>query len=280
MNNALKQSVDILLNVAIAEDKSAQDATSKLLLGSEKISTGIYFKEPGILCGTKTISYLAKQIDAQIKIKWNYKEGARIKKGSLVAKISGPANLVLSHERIVLNFLQKLSGIATLTNKYVAELKKTKIKILDTRKTTPGWRHLEKYAVQIGGGQNHRVDLSESILVKDNHIRAHGGIKKTLEKIAQRSGRKKISVEVENLGQVKDVVQFKIDQIMLDNFSKKETLSAIKIIRNSNKARIELSGGFTLKKIKSIRNLDVDYVSIGRITHSAPFLDISMGVLR
>ena len=209
MDNALKQSVDILLNVAIAEDKSAQDATSKLLLGSEKISTGIYFKEPGILCGTKIISYLAKQIDAQIKIRWNYKEGARIKKGSLVAKILGPANLVLSHERIVLNFLQKLSGIATLTNKYVAELKKTKIKILDTRKTTPGWRYLEKYAVQIGGGQNHRMDLSESILVKDNHIRVHGGIKKTLEKIAQRSGRKKISVEVENLGQVKDVVQFK-----------------------------------------------------------------------
>ena len=280
MDNALKQSVDTILDIAIAEDRSTQDVTTSLLLGSEKISTGIYFKEPGILCGTKIISYLAKQIDVRIKMKWNYKEGAKLKKGSLVAKILGPANLVLSYERIILNFLQKLSGIATLTSNYVAELKRTKIKILDTRKTTPGWRRLEKYAVKIGGGENHRMNLSELVLIKDSHIRVSGDIKKALEKVVQKSGRKKILVEVESLDQVKDVVQFKIDQIMLDNFSKKETLSAIKTIRNSSKAKIELSGRFTLKKIKSIRSLDVDYVSVGRITHSAPFLDISMDVLR
>jgi nicotinate-nucleotide pyrophosphorylase len=280
MNNALKKSIDGILKFALAEDKIHRDITSKILLDSRRVRVGIYFNEIGILCGREVINYVAKKIDKRIKIKWDYNEGDKIKNNARVAIITGPASKVIPCERIILNFLQKLSGIATLTNTYITQLKKSKIKLLDTRKTTPGWRYLEKYAVTIGGGQNHRKDLSQLILIKDNHIKICGNIRKTLEKISKTPTKEKIEVEVKKISEINDAVKFKINRIMLDNFNVKEITKAIKIIRNSSRAEIELSGNLNLKKIKTISKLDIDYVSVGRITHSAPFLNISINVLK
>ena len=280
MKNTLKKSVDNILKFAIAEDKLKYDITSNMLLDSRNIKAGIYFNEIGILCGRRIVDYVIKKIDKKIRIKWHYKEGKTVKKNSEVASIFGPANKTIPCERIILNFLQKLSGIATLTNTYITQLKKSKIKLLDTRKTTPGWRYLEKYAVTIGGGQNHRKDLSQLILIKDNHIKICGNIRKTLEKISKTPTKEKIEVEVKKISEINDAVKFKINRIMLDNFNVKEITKAIKIIRNSSRAEIELSGNLNLKKIKTISKLDIDYVSVGRITHSAPFLNISINVLK
>jgi len=279
MKDTLKKSVDNILKFAIAEDKLKYDITSNMLLDSRNIKAGIYFNEIGILCGRRIVDYVIKKIDKKIRIKWHYKEGKTVKKNSEVASIFGPANKTIPCERIILNFLQKLSGIATLTSDYIAQLKESKIKLLDTRKTTPGWRYLEKYAVKIGGGHNHRMDLSEFILIKDNHIKICGGIRKTLEKISKKNTKRKIEVEVKNISQINDAVKFKINQIMLDNFNIKKIPKATKIVRNSSRAKIELSGNFNSKKIRTVSKLDVDYISIGRITHSAPFLDISINVL-
>ena len=280
MKNALKKSIDSILELAIAEDKLTYDITSNMLLDSRTIKASIYFNEIGILCGSKIIDYIAKKIDRRIKIKWHYAEGKAIKKNSEVATVFGPANKIIPCERIILNFLQKLSGVATLTSRYVAQLKESKIKLLDTRKTTPGWRYLEKYAVIVGGGHNHRMDLSELILIKDNHIKICGNIRKTLEKLSKKNTKRKIEVEVKNISQINDAIKFKVNKIMLDNFNIKDVPKVIKIIRNSSRAKIELSGNFNLIKIKPALKLDIDYISIGRIIHSAPFLDISINVLK
>ena len=280
MNNALKRSVDIVLRIATKEDKTKEDITTKFLLNSKKIKMGVFFKETGVLCGKGIVNQIVKKINKDIQIRWNYKEGEEIKKGSTVAIISGPGNIIVSNERVILNFLQKLCGIATLTRLFVKKLDNKKIKILDTRKTIPGWRHLEKYAVEIGGGKNHRTDLAESILIKDNHIKISGDIDTTLRKVFKNKRKKKVEVEASSIKDVKKIIGFQINQIMLDNFKEKDIPKATKIIRESSSAKIEVSGNINLKNIKSMGKYDIDFISIGRITHSAQFLDISMDVLR
>ena len=232
------------------------------------------------MCGNKILNHIIKKIDENIKIKWGYKEGDRVKKGSLVAIVQGPGNRIIAYERILLNFIQKLSGVATLTKSFVDTLANKKIQILDTRKTTPGWRHLEKYAVVVGGGKNHRMNLAESILIKDNHIKFCEGIEVVLDKIEKSKTNLRIEVEVSSLNELEKIVKFNINQIMLDNFKIREISKAIKMIRSTSKAKIELSGNIKQKDLKSLSSYDIDFVSIGKLTHSAPFLDISMNVLR
>ena len=280
MNADLKKSVETVLMLAIKEDRVKEDATTRLVTNSSKVSVGIFFKEDGILCGNKILNHIIKKIDENIKIKWDYKEGDRVKKGSLVAIVQGPGNRIIAYERILLNFIQKLSGVATLTKSFVDTLANKKIQILDTRKTTPGWRHLEKYAVVVGGGKNHRMNLAESILIKDNHIKFCEGIEVVLDKIEKSKTNLRIEVEVSSLNELEKIVKFNINQIMLDNFKIREISKAIKMIRSTSKAKIELSGNIKQKDLKSLSSYDIDFISIGKLTHSAPFLDISMNVLR
>ena len=280
MNADLKKSVETVLKLAIKEDRVKEDATTRLVTNSSKVSVGIFFKEDGILCGNKILNHIIKKIDENIKIKWGYKEGDRVKKGSLVAIVQGPGNRIIAYERILLNFIQKLSGVATLTKSFVDTLANKKIQILDTRKTTPGWRHLEKYAVVVGGGKNHRMNLAESILIKDNHIKFCEGIEVVLDKIEKSKTNLRIEVEVSSLNELEKIVKFNINQIMLDNFKIREISKAIRMIRSTSKAKIELSGNIKQKDLKSLSGYDIDFISIGKLTHSAPFLDISMNVLR
>ena len=280
MNADLKKSVETVLKLAIKEDRVKEDATTRLVINSSKVSVGIFFKEDGILCGNKILNHIIKKIDENIKIKWDSKEGDRVKKGSLVAIVQGPGNRIIAYERILLNFIQKLSGVATLTKSFVDTLANKKIQILDTRKTTPGWRHLEKYAVVVGGGKNHRMNLAESILIKDNHIKFCEGIEVVLDKIEKSKTNLRIEVEVSSLNELEKIVKFNINQIMLDNFKIREISKAIKMIRSTSKAKIELSGNIKQKDLKSLSSYDIDFISIGKLTHSAPFLDISMNVLR
>ena len=207
------------------------------------------------------------------------KEGQQISKNEIICKVSGPGNSIVSIERIVLNFLQRLSGIATLTNKYVEIVNNNKIKILDTRKTIPGWRLLEKYAVKTGGGTNHRNNLSDAILVKDTHIKINGSVTLVLERLIKKRSAKEIEIEISTLKELKEAIKFSPGTIMLDNFLLSEIKKCINIIRSSSKSKIEISGNIDESRLRKIKNYDIDYVSIGKLTHSAKFLDISMTIL-
>jgi len=280
MNNALKKSIDNLYNLAIKEDEVKNDITSKLTVTNKKIEASLIFKENGVLSGTDVIKYIINKFNKQISIQWKYKNGQNIKKNSIVATIKGPGNHILSIERIILNFLQRLCGISTLTYTFSKELKKTKIKILDTRKTVPGWRHLEKYAVKIGGGFNHRKNLKDLLLIKENHIFLNNTIQRILENLKKKNKLKATEIEVSSIKELKEVVQYHPKRIMLDNFSIANIKKSVEIIKSNTRCEIEVSGNMTVKKIKKLKNMNLDYISVGKITHSATFLDISMIVVK
>ena len=280
MNNALKKSVDRILDLAINEDQTKLDLTSSLTLTNKKIKADIVFKEKGILSGTDIINHLIKKYNNKIFIKWRHKNGDKIKKFEKVGTIYGPAKDIISLERIILNFLQRLCGISTLTEKYSKIVKKTQIKILDTRKNIPGWRLLEKYAVRIGGGLNHRTNLKDQILVKENHIFLNNNIETTLEKLKKNKKIRVSEIEVTNIRELKVAIKFRPKRIMLDNFSVANIEKSVQLIRNNIKSEIEVSGKMTINKIEKIKKLDIDFISVGKITHSACFLDISMLVVK
>ena len=280
MDNALKKSIDNLYNLAIKEDEVKNDITSKLTVTNKKIEASLIFKENGVLSGTDVIKYIINKFNKQISIKWKYKNGQNIKKNSTVATIKGPGNHILSIERIILNFLQRLCGISTLTYTFSKELKKSKIKILDTRKTVPGWRHLEKYAVKIGGGFNHRKNLKDLLLIKENHIFLNNTIQRILENLKKKNKLKATEIEVSSIKELKEVIQYHPKRIMLDNFSIANIKKSVEIIKSNTKCEIEVSGNMTVKKIKKLKNMNLDYISVGKITHSATFLDISMIVVK
>ena len=280
MNSALKKSISTILNSSLKEDKVFTDITTQTLIEDSNLTCELIFKESGILCGTKIVTYLIKNFNDKIKIVWKFKEGSFVKKNTRIASIDGPGNKVLAIERVLLNFLQKTSGIATITYNFCKLIKNKKINLLDTRKTTPGWRLIEKYCVKVGGGQNHRMDLSELILIKDNHIRALNGVEYALLKIFKKKNRIPVEIEVKSLSELDSALKFKIKRVMLDNFSVPNIKKAIKRIREFPGIEIEISGGINMSKIKKISSLDVDYISVGTITHSSPSIDISMNVLK
>ncbi|MGB2990086.1 MAG: carboxylating nicotinate-nucleotide diphosphorylase, partial [Candidatus Zixiibacteriota bacterium] len=195
--------------------------------------------------------------------------------------VRGKIQGILSAERTAVNFLQRLSGIATLTAKYVEEVKGTKTKILDTRKTTPGLRVLEKYAVKAGGGKNHRMGLFDMILIKENHIKAAGGISKAIKRARSKCRKKKIEVEVRNLSEVREAIESKSDWIMLDNMRIDRMRKAVRMIRSASRAiKIEASGSVNLKNVRKIALTGVDFISVGALTHSAPALDMSLMLIK
>ncbi len=232
-------------------------------------------KQDGIICGLPVFERTFKILDEGVEIEFFKTEGEQVKKGELIAKVRGDIRVILSGERTALNFLQRMSGIATYTAQTVKLLEGSKTRLLDTRKTTPNMRLFEKYAVKVGGGCNHRYNLSDGILLKDNHIGAAGGVKKAIQMAKEYAPFvRKIEVEVENLEMCKEAVEAGADIIMLDNMSVEDMKKAVKLI--AGRAQTECSGNVTRENIEKIKSVGVDFVSSGALTHSAPILDLSL----
>ncbi len=267
--------VDKIIKNALLEDGAYEDITTNAIIkGGENCKVDLIAKEDGILCGIHVFKRVF-EILGGVDVEFLVSDGENIKNGQIIAKLEGSTLIILSGERIALNLLQRMSGVATLTNKFVKEIKGTSTKLLDTRKTTPNLRILERYAVKIGGGGNHRYNLSDGVLIKDNHIAAAGGIKNAINMVRSYvSFVKKIEVETETLEQVKEAIHAKADIIMLDNMNLELIREALKLI--DGKALTEVSGNVELNTIKDLAKTGVDYISTGFITHSAKILDLSM----
>lgn len=265
-----------LMKLALAEDIGSGDITSKLLIPLDRTATGnIVAHSSGVLAGIKICAQVFKTVDRRIKFEQFYLDRSRFRRGAVLARVSGPARAILAGERTALNFLSHLSGIATLTDKFVSRAKGTKAVIVDTRKTLPGWRALEKYAVRCGGGRNHRQGLYDMILIKDNHLAIVGGVAAALSRCNGHLNR--VEVEVKSLEEVRVAVAAGAKRIMLDNMTLSQLRRAVKIV--AGRAKLEVSGGVSLKNVKAIARLGVDYISVGTITHSAPAANISLEIV-
>ena len=272
----LKLVADKYIKLALEEDINSEDiSTNSVIKGYKKSTAQLICKQDGVIAGLNVFERVFKLLDENIKIDYNIEDGKNVKSGDNIGTITGDIRIILSGERTALNYLQHMSGIATYTKNMLKILESTNTKLLDTRKTTPCMRIFEKYAVKVGGGYNHRYNLSNAIMLKDNHISAVGGIKKAIEMAREyASHMQKIEVEVENLKMVKEAVECGADIIMLDNMSIEEIKKAIEII--DKRAKIECSGNVSKENIKTLANLGIDYISSGALTHSAPILDISL----
>lgn len=282
MLNPITQTLnaDKLIKLAIKEDISSEDvSTNAVINGYVKGSVQLICKQDGVICGLPVFKRVFEILDKDTQFKFYVKDGDEVKCGQLLATVTGDIRVLLSGERTALNYLQRMSGIATYTRGVVSLLKGSKVKLLDTRKTTPNMRLFEKYAVKVGGGNNHRYNLSDGVLLKDNHIGAAGGVKEAVEAAKKYAPFvRKIEVEVETLAQCKEAVEAGADIIMLDNMSPENMKEAVKLI--GGRALTECSGNVTADNIKNIIDTGVDYVSSGALTHSAPILDLSLKNLR
>lgn len=272
----MKMNADKLILMALQEDITSEDVTTNAIM-SEKVlgEVDLICKGEGVIAGLNVFARTFELLDKDIKITFMAKDGDKVNKGDLLAKVKGDIRVLLSGERVALNYLQRMSGIATYTNQVVNLLAGSKTKLLDTRKTTPNMRIFEKYAVTVGGGNNHRYNLSDGILLKDNHIGAAGSVKKAIELARSYAPFvRKIEVETENLDMVKEALEARADIIMLDNMSIDMMEEAIKLI--DGKARTECSGNVTKENIQALAKIGVDFISSGALTHSAPILDLSL----
>ncbi|MCP2606491.1 carboxylating nicotinate-nucleotide diphosphorylase, partial [Candidatus Aminicenantes bacterium AC-708-I09] len=239
----------------------------------------ILAKEEGVLAGLDVALMVFQHIDPSIYFDKKFKDGDKFKEGDVLAILEGKTISILKGERIALNFLQRLSGIATLTNKFVEAVKGYNVKILDTRKTTPCLRKLEKYAVRKGGGENHRMSLSDMVLIKDNHLVVVGSIREAVERAREKVGdRLKIEVEVKNIEELKEAIEAGADIVMLDNMDISEIKKAVKIAKDE--VFLEVSGKVTLDNVKKIAKTGIDFISIGMLTHSYKSIDISLEILK
>ena len=271
--------IDKYILAALQEDMTSGDITTDAILKDERAEVDLRAKDKGILAGLDVFKRVFEILDEDVSSEFYFSDGDEVNNKDLIGKISGRAKAILEGERTALNFLQRMSGIATYTKKMVDALDSDHVKILDTRKTTPNMRIFEKYAVTLGGAYNHRYNLSDGIMLKDNHIDAAGGIREAVEKVRRLNPFvKKIEVEVENFDQVREALEAKADIIMLDNMDIEEIKEACKII--NKRAIIECSGNIILENINSYRDLDIDYISSGAITYSAGVLDLSMKNLK
>jgi len=268
--------LDRLIAQSLAEDLGSGDITTNSVVPPEtKISGRFTMKEEGVVCGLAVAQRVFTQLDPDIRFTPRGKDGDKMKAGSVIAEISGPAAGILSGERLALNFLQRLSGIATKTQSLVSQVAGTGTKIVDTRKTTPGLRILEKYAVRTGGGQNHRMNLADGVLIKDNHIRAAGGITTAIEAARKKAPRTlKIEVEAESIREVEEALRAGADIIMLDNMQTELMAEAVKLI--NGRALAEASGNMDNRDLLEVANTGVDMISLGALTHSVRALDISL----
>lgn len=272
----MKLQADHLIMEALKEDISSEDvSTNAVMKEYVKGEVELICKEDGIIAGLDVYARVFELLDEKTETTLYCKDGEAVKKGQLLGKVTGDIRVLLSGERVALNYLQRMSGIATYTHSVAELLKGSKTKLLDTRKTTPNMRIFEKYAVRAGGGFNHRYNLSDGVLLKDNHIGAAGGVKEAILAAKEYAPFvRKIEIEVENLEMVKEAAEAGADIIMLDNMSPEEMKEAIRII--NGRAETECSGNVTRENISQVTEVGVDYISSGALTHSAPILDISM----
>lgn len=272
----MKMQADQLIRMALQEDITSEDVSTNAVMPTEvKGTVDLIAKEDGIIAGLDVYARVFQMLDEKTEIDFKCKDGDEVKKGELMATLTGDIRVLLSGERVALNYLQRMSGIATYTRQVAKLLEGSKVTLLDTRKTTPNCRVFEKYAVRVGGGCNHRYNLSDGVLLKDNHIGAAGSITKAITMAKEYAPFvRKIEIEVETLEQVKEAVETGADIIMLDNMTPEVMKQAVELI--DGRAQTECSGNITKENIARIREIGVDFVSSGALTHSAPILDISM----
>lgn len=272
----MKMQADQLIRMALQEDITSEDVSTNAVMPTEvKGTVDLIAKEDGIIAGLDVYARVFQMLDEKTEIDFKCKDGDEVKKGELMATLTGDIRVLLSGERVALNYLQRMSGIATYTRQVAKLLEGSKVTLLDTRKTTPNCRVFEKYAVRVGGGCNHRYNLSDGVLLKDNHIGAAGSITKAITMAKEYAPFvRKIEIEVETLEQVKEAVEAGADIIMLDNMTPEVMKQAVELI--DGRAQTECSGNITKENIARIREIGVDFVSSGALTHSAPILDISM----
>ena len=272
----MKMQADQLIRMALQEDITSEDVSTNAVMPTATRGTvDLIAKEDGVVAGLEIYARVFKILDEKTEIEFHCKDGDEVKKGELMATVTGDIRVLLSGERVALNYLQRMSGIATYTRQVAKLLEGSNVTLLDTRKTTPNCRVFEKYAVRVGGGHNHRYNLSDGVLLKDNHIGAAGSVAKAVKMAkAYAPFVRKIEIEVETLDQVKEAVEAGADIIMLDNMTPEVMKQAVELI--DGRAQTECSGNITKENIQKIREIGVDFVSSGALTHSAPILDISM----
>lgn len=272
----MKMQADKLIRMALQEDITSEDvSTNAVMRSAVKGTVDLIAKEDGIIAGLDVYARVFQILDEKTEISFNFKDGDAVKKGDLLGTVTGDIRVLLSGERVALNYLQRMSGIATYTKQVSKFLEGSKVTLLDTRKTTPNCRVFEKYAVRIGGGCNHRYNLSDGVLLKDNHIGAAGSVAKAVAMAKEYAPFvRKIEIEVETMEQVKEAVEAGADIIMLDNMTPEMMKEAVELI--AGRVQTECSGNITKENIAKILETGVDFVSSGALTHSAPILDISM----
>lgn len=281
----MKKEIVAIVKNALREDVCRKDITTGILIPeSLRVSAKIVAREKGIVCGMFVSESVFKLLDKGIKFKANFKDGARIKKGDILVKLSGKASAILKGERTALNFLGRLSGISTLTNEFVQKVKSYKVKIFDTRKTTPNLRTLEKYAVRCGKGFNHRFNLYEQVLIKDNHLSVIRcplsviSLKDIVNRVRNNAGGRRVEIEVSTIKEFKEALQAKADIIMLDNFTLNNIKRAVSLRGRRRIPQLEASGGISLRNVAKIAACSVERISIGALTHSVKSLDISLEI--
>lgn len=277
-----RDEIQPLIEVALAEDIGDGDITSLWTVPEEKTATADFVaKATGVVAGLEVVSWVFDTVDPDTKVDTKVADGEGTRPGDVIATVTGPARALLTGERTALNFLQRMSGVATLTSRFVKRTNGTDTKILDTRKTIPGWRMLDKYSVKTGGGKNHRFGLFDMVLIKENHIEAADGIGPAVYGVRRNlngeAGRVKIEVEVKNMAELEEAMMASVDWVMLDNMNTDEMTEAVRFVRNQGSdLLLEASGNVTLDRVKEIAQTGVDYISVGSLTHSATAMDISM----
>jgi nicotinate-nucleotide pyrophosphorylase (carboxylating) len=263
---------------ALAEDVGTGDLTAQLIPADRAGRAAVITREDAVFCGTAWFEEVFRQVDARVRVTWSARDGERVRADQQLCTLEGPARSLLTGERAALNFLQMLSATATVTSRYVAAVAGTKCRILDTRKTIPGLRVAQKYAVRCGGGTNHRVGLFDAILVKENHIAAAGSIAGAVSEARRVAPQVLLEVEVENLTQLREALDARVDRIMLDNFSLDQMRDAVKITRQHANARTELeaSGNMSLENLRAVADTGVDFISVGGLTKHVTAIDLSM----
>jgi nicotinate-nucleotide pyrophosphorylase (carboxylating) len=268
------EALERVVAAALAEDVGEGDVTTEATVAPEAVGTAeLLIKEPGVVCGLGVAEAVFRALDLDLRFEPLVAEGAVLGRPTAVALVTGPERAILTGERVALNFLGRLSGIATLTKRYVDAVAGTGVAILDTRKTTPGLRALEKHAVACGGGRNHRFGLDDAVLLKDNHLRAAGSIAKAVDSVRAKADLP-IEVECDTLEQVSEALDSGVEAILLDNMSLDEVRSAVLLI--GGRVRLEASGGVTLDTVRAVAETGVDEISVGALTHSARSLDVSL----
>lgn len=276
MDTKMRTQIEAIIQRALEEDIEEGDVTTLCTVPPILHVEGQFIaKAAGVIAGLDVVELTFSTLDRSIELIRHADDGHFVEKGSIIAEINGPGQPILSGERLALNFLQRMSGIATMTRQFVEKVRHTKAVMLDTRKTMPGLRILDKWAVKLGGGQNHRFGLYDMVLIKDNHITAAGGITAAVERVREKDRKGlKIEVEVKNLDELKEVLSLNVDQIMLDNMSLEAMIEAVAI--TAGQVPLEASGNVNLETVVDIAETGIDYISVGALTHSVKALDISL----